>query len=73
MYSRTKIPSENKPGNHALHQTCQVLKNFMRKGINGWAPQGEIWKFEVPRVPENCLSKVFLLPFSKHKPDVFML
>ena len=26
--------------------------------INGWRPQGEILKFEVPRAPENCLSLV---------------
>jgi hypothetical protein len=59
-------------------QTCQVLKNVMRDGnflrlMSTRCALGEILKFEFPRSLENCLSEVFLLPFSKHKPYVFML
>jgi hypothetical protein len=63
-------------------QTCQVLKNFMRevnffrlvstRRHHSWRALGEILKFEFPRSPENCLSEVFLPPFSKHKPYVFI-
>jgi hypothetical protein len=55
------------------HQTCQVLKNFMREGNFlrlvstrrhlSWRALGEILKFEFPRSPENCLSEVFFRLF----------
>jgi hypothetical protein len=63
---------------YSHYQTFMRECNFLiglvsARRHHGWRAQEEILKFEFPRSPENCLSEVFLPPFSKHKPYVFML